>query len=442
MSKLFSDRNRPIHMGRFPTERLMRSSVCPDLKALVPWPVLDFQRPTASSSIVPAMAEFQAMMDAVRDGRVNSVVSEIPSDLQERSNHLKAFSYFNDIAMVGVTALAADDHLATPRLNPEVARLAYALSTRQPKTLAAGIDMIMADLKESMAAKLESISHHTGALVFLVDYRRDPRPDESGCDWVQDAQAERAAVLGMETATVLANYLRVLGFSARAHSATTSDVELSRLAVKAGVAEVEGNQITHPWLGDRFGLAAVTTDMPLAYDQPLAAVQPKSALKSLDWIFGRHGGASRGNHDPYAARDYVSGAHPFETLKRVETPTTYMDEPNIARVPKRTDMFARAQFGDMGPQVQKGATGGHYVRKAAPSAAQRRLLGAFVLLQDGEPAQEVQQISPEKLAKTSRAQVILWALTLRACRAARSGAGILMMPAARLSSRRMTMRSV
>jgi hypothetical protein len=177
MSKLFSDRNRPIHMGRFPTERLMRSSVCPDLKALVPWPVLDFQRPTASSSIVPAMAEFQAMMDAVRDGRVNSVVSEIPSDLQERSNHLKAFAYFNDIAMVGVTALAADDHLATPRLNPEVARLAYALSTRQPKTLAAGIDMIMADLKESMAAKLESISHHTGALVFLVDYRRDPRPD-------------------------------------------------------------------------------------------------------------------------------------------------------------------------------------------------------------------------------------------------------------------------
>ena len=153
MSKLFSDRNRPIHMGRFPTERLMRSLVCPDLKALVPWPVLDFQRPAASSSIVPAMAEFQAMMDAVRDGRANSVVSEIPSDLQERSNHLKAFAYFNDIAMVGVTALAADDHLATPRLNPEVARLAHALSTRQTKTLAAGIDMIMADLKESMAAK-------------------------------------------------------------------------------------------------------------------------------------------------------------------------------------------------------------------------------------------------------------------------------------------------
>ncbi len=35
--------------------------------------------------------------------------------------------------------------------------------------------------------------------------------------------------------------------------------------------------------------------------------------------------------------------------------------------------------------VQDGAKGGHYVRKAAPSAAQRRMLGALVLLQDGTP---------------------------------------------------------
>ena len=70
------------------------------------------------------------MMDAVRDGRANPVVSEIPSDLQERSNHLKAFAYFNDIAMVGVAPLSAHDHLASPRLNPEVARLTHAQSTR------------------------------------------------------------------------------------------------------------------------------------------------------------------------------------------------------------------------------------------------------------------------------------------------------------------------
>ena len=119
-----------------------------------------------------------------------------------------------------------------------------------------------------------------------------------------------------------------------------------------------GDHLIHSWLGGRFGLAAVTTDMLLAFDQPLAAYQPTSAVNCLDWVLGRHGGASRTNHDPYAGCDYVSGAYPFATLKRVDTPTTYIDEPNITRVPKRTDMFARAQFGDMGPHVQKGATGG------------------------------------------------------------------------------------
>ena len=114
---------------------------------------------------------------------------------------------------MGITLLAKDDHLSTPRQNLEVNRLADALSTRQTKTLVAGIDLIMVDLKESMAEKPGPITHHSGALVFLVEYRRDPKPDEIGCDWVQDAQAERAAVLSTETATVLANYLRVLGLA-------------------------------------------------------------------------------------------------------------------------------------------------------------------------------------------------------------------------------------
>ncbi|MFZ2099819.1 MAG: 2Fe-2S iron-sulfur cluster-binding protein, partial [Oricola sp.] len=53
------------------------------------------------------------------------------------------------------------------------------------------------------------------------------------------------------------------------------------------------------------------------------------------------------------------------------------------------DMFARAQFGDMGKACQDGAKGGHYARKAAPSMGQRRVLGAFVLLQDGGHTAEI-----------------------------------------------------
>jgi len=66
-------------------------------------------------------------------------------------------------------------------------------------------------------------------------------------------------------------------------------------------------------------------------------------------------------------------------------PTTFIDEERVARVPKRTDMFARSQFGDLGKKVQNGALGGWYARKNAPATAQRRALGAFVLLQDGAP---------------------------------------------------------
>lgn len=66
-------------------------------------------------------------------------------------------------------------------------------------------------------------------------------------------------------------------------------------------------------------------------------------------------------------------------------------------------MFARAQFGDMGKTLQNGAKGGHYVRKAAPSMAQRRALGAFVLLQDGTPAQEKIRLDPQEAADLVKA---------------------------------------
>jgi reductive dehalogenase len=95
------------------------------------------------------------------------------------------------------------------------------------------------------------------------------------------------------------------------------------------------------------------------------------------------------NRDPYKNRNYVDGALPFERLKRVEQPTTFIDEQRVARVPKRTDMFARAQFGDMGKKNQEAAKGGHYARKNAPAASQRRMLGAFVLLQDGPPTRDM-----------------------------------------------------
>ncbi|SEP24222.1 reductive dehalogenase [Salinihabitans flavidus] len=401
--RFFSDKSRPVHLGPYPLERLARGDEA-DLSQVPPMQPLDFRRLDTPYSIVNAMGEYQAMMDAIRDGFVNPSPAEVPTDPQERANHLKAFGYFNDAAMVGICRLTEEMQLPRPIQNPEVDRLAEALRTRQTKTLASGIDMIMADLKESMEAEVTTIDGQTHGIVFLYEYHRTPRPDEPGSDWIQDAQAHRACLRATETACVIANYLRILGYPSRAHSATCTDVDLNKLTVAAGLAQVRNGELAAPYLGPGFGVAVVTTSFDMATDRTLADHQPWLRTKGPAWWLGKGFAKSALNRDPYARRDYVMGAHPFERLKRVDTPTTYIDEANVARVPKRADMFARAQFGDMGKTVQDGAKGGHYVRKSAPSFAQRRALGAFVLLQDGPSAANAPRPSnPERNAANIKA---------------------------------------
>ncbi|MCK8483237.1 reductive dehalogenase [Aliiroseovarius sp. S2029] len=388
--RLFSTRNRPVHLGPYPLEWLTRQTVAQDLNDLPPLTPVRFDRAEQPDSIVNAMAPYQAALDAIRDGEVNPARATIPDDPTARAEHLKAFGYFSDASMVGIADLQAGDFLGEPIVNPDTEALVTSLHNREVRTLAAGIDALMAELRDSLGASPRKIGSHRHALVFLYEHHRDPRPDEPGATWIMKAQAQRACLLAAETAIVIANYLRLLGFDAKAHTGAATDVDLNRLAVTTGLATVEGGELAAPWIGPRFGLAAVTTDMELTPDKPLAPLskQPWHQINGPAWWLGTKSAKSTLNRDPYAKRDYAMGAHPFERLRRVETPTTYIDEPNVARVPKRADMFARAQFGDMGQHLQDCSTGGMYVRKAAPSYAQRRALGVLTPLQDGPVADQ------------------------------------------------------
>jgi reductive dehalogenase len=388
--RFFSDKDRPVHLGPYPLERLARTSMLPDLDSLPAAPPPLLHRPDAPESIVNAMGEYQAMLDAIRVGLVNKARAECPSDPEERANHLKAFGYFSDASMIGIGPIQAECLLDEPIRNPDIDRLAEDLRTRQTTTLASGIDMIMADLKESMEAPPGGMEDHRFAIVFLYEFPRDPDPHEPGADWIQDAQEARACLRASETAVIIANYIRLLGHDARAHTPTATDINLSRQAAVAGLASISQGRLVNPYVGERFGMAAVTTSFELAVDEPLAPEdeQPRWETHGPAWWTGYGFQKNAFNREPYRYRRYVDGAHPFERLKRVDRPTTYIDETRVPRVPKRTDMFARAQFGDMGKKMQDNAKGGHYARKAAPSMAQRRVLGAFVLLQDGAPADE------------------------------------------------------
>ena len=332
-------------------------------------------------SLVHAMSRFMAMFDLVRDGPVNPLPAELPADAAERSRHLKAAGYYFDASMMGACRLPLAARLATPILNPLVADLGAELARSHPKSFAAGMDMILADVIESAQARHGSIAHHKHALVIAVEYPRDPRPGEPGCDWIADAQPQRAALLAAQTAVLLSSYLRMLGHTARAHSATCSDLDLPRLAVCCGLAGADGR---NPYLGTRYGLAAVSTTLDLAPDRPLAPAQRRWRSHGPAWWLGKGTLKSAFNRTAFSAREFRQGAFPFETLKRRDQPTTFIDHERVPRFPKRADFFARALFGDLGAAVQDGAKNAHYVMKSPIGACARRALGALLLLQFGD----------------------------------------------------------
>ena len=78
---------------------------------------------------------------------------------------MKGFGYYSDASMVGICRIPDAARLSSPVRNPEIDRLAEKIRTQQPKTLASGIEVIMADLKEAISAPRNAIDHHTHAIV-------------------------------------------------------------------------------------------------------------------------------------------------------------------------------------------------------------------------------------------------------------------------------------
>ena len=247
-NRLFSSKDRPIHYGSYPLHRLKRLDNGPsavDLASLST-SFLRFERGDDPDSIINAMAGHQAMLDAIRDGLVNKARADIPDDLEARAQHLKSFGYFCDASLVGIGKIDEAIWLDKPVHNDDVDDLITQLRTRQTKTLAAGIDVIMADLKESVEAPPRGVTHHKSALVFLFEYHRDPYEGEEGTGWLYDAQAHRGGLLSAETAIVIANYIRLLGFDAKAHTLSASDICLQKAALCAGLGVVHDGALEVP----------------------------------------------------------------------------------------------------------------------------------------------------------------------------------------------------
>ena len=144
----------------------------------------------------------------------------------------------------------------------------------------------------------------------------------------------------------LAGHIRQLGFTATAHVASASWVDVERLTVLAGLAVRDGDRLRNPFIDRGFSLAVVTTDYELATDRPLAA----SALNARDlryWL-GRNGAVSGRERNRRDARASHLGPYPMETVRRIERPTTLILDDEVPQVSKRAAFFERALRGDLG----------------------------------------------------------------------------------------------
>ena len=112
---------------------------------------------------------------------------------------------------------------------------------------------------------------HTHAIGILVDQDWRTAAAFNGRDWISNAMSFMSYTASGFIACILADYIRRLGYSARAHHARNYQVVVPPILLWAGLGEMSriGDTVLHPFMGPRFKAAVVTTDLPLAIDLPI-----------------------------------------------------------------------------------------------------------------------------------------------------------------------------
>lgn len=158
----------------------------------------------------------------------------IPTEPEVLSCHIKSLGYFLGADIVGIGPLPL-----------------YAIYSHD---------------KDGHQVKLD----HQFAIVVLVDQDYNTTSASTGYDWISDTQAFKSYSNSAYISCIMANYIRRLGYPARAHHTRNYRVVVPPLLLLAGVGEISRLGIVlNPFLGLRFKAAVVTTDLPLMLDKPI-----------------------------------------------------------------------------------------------------------------------------------------------------------------------------
>ena len=170
------------------------------------------------------------------DGMPAGIQAPLPDDPAAMARHIKELAYFLRADLVGICRL------------PPYAVYTNRYPDGEPVTL-----------------------NHKYAIAVLIDQDWKTYRGSSGHDWISASQSFVAYSTSGFIACILAEYIRRLGYPARAHHARNYQVVVPPILLWAGLGEVSriGDIVVNPFLGPRFKAAVVTTDLPLETDRPI-----------------------------------------------------------------------------------------------------------------------------------------------------------------------------
>ncbi len=194
------------------------------------------QRFVSKHPLSGALSWMTAHLREVVDGIIAKQKAPLPEDPALLSRHIKELAYFLRADAVGICQL------------PLYAVYSHAFPNGEPIEL-----------------------NHRYAIGILVD--QDWRTAEAfnGHDWISNSMSFLAYSTSGFIACIMAEYIRRLGYPARAHHARNYQVVVPPILLWAGLGEMSriGDCVIHPFLGPRFKAAVVTTDLPLFPDKPI-----------------------------------------------------------------------------------------------------------------------------------------------------------------------------